>query len=351
MFMFMFIEPLPRSSVLHNEVVTADVNWLLTSVAQGSAAMIAIVGGLLVSRYVGLHTEQEAAGRRVVELDARAKDAEQRIASAQDELAEFEADVVLHDTRVLEALLGGPISVDEALARAGLAREGFDQTIFAGRITVVAAELSKAVRSMRGLIGEADSYPRWATFWAEHLELPVADAFVWEWAYETTCTSIVTRRTEAADTYARQVLLPKLLERQQIMATVRPNADVIPHGRLREQLHTATADSAALRAEASLARETLDASRQPEGFSLALQVLSVLAITGVAFPVVVMAFEVTSLTWGMRATVVVAFFAGVGLLLRFLFAYASFLRAGGRRRLPRTVLGLLWRERHDPGGA
>ncbi|WP_307294998.1 hypothetical protein [Microbacterium natoriense] len=345
--------------------MTADVNWLLTSVAQGSAAMIAIVGGLLVSRYVGLHTEQEAAGRRVVELDARAKDAEQRIASAQDELAEFEADVVLHDTRVLEALLGGPISVDEALARAGLAREGFDQTIFAGRITVVAAELSKAVRSMRGLIGEADSYPRWATFWAEHLELPVADAFVWEWAYETTCTSIVTRRTEAADTYARQVLLPKLLERQQIMATVRPNADVIHHGRLREQLHTATADSAALRAEASLARETLDASRQPsavsrqpsavsrqpEGFSLALQVLSVLAITGVAFPVVVMAFEVTSLTWGMRATVVVAFFASVGLLLRFLFAYASFLRAGGRRRLPRTVLGLLWRERHDPGGA
>lgn len=333
------------SSVLHNEVVTADVNWLLTSVAQGSAAMIAIVGGLLVSRYVGLHTEQEAAGRRVVELDARAKDADQRIASAQDELAEFEADAVLHDTRVLEALLDGPISVDAALARAGLARDGFDQTIFAARITVVAAELSKAMSSMWELIGPADSFPRWATFWAEHLELPVADTFVWEWAYETTCTVIVARRTEASDAYSRAVLLPKLLERQQIMATVTPNADDIHHGRLREQLHTATADSAALRAEASLARETFDASRQPEGFSLALQVLSVLAITGVAFPVVVMAFDVVSLTWWMRATVVVAFFAGVGLLLRFLFVYASFLKAGGRRRLPRTVLGLLWRER------
>jgi hypothetical protein len=46
----------------------ADVNWLLSALAQSSAALIAIVGGLLVPRYVALHAEQEAAERRLADL-------------------------------------------------------------------------------------------------------------------------------------------------------------------------------------------------------------------------------------------------------------------------------------------
>lgn len=41
-------------------MAVADVNWLLSALAQATAALIAIVGGLLVSRYVTLHAEQQA---------------------------------------------------------------------------------------------------------------------------------------------------------------------------------------------------------------------------------------------------------------------------------------------------
>ena len=35
----------------------ADVNWLLSAMAQSGAALVAIVGGLLGSRYVALDAE------------------------------------------------------------------------------------------------------------------------------------------------------------------------------------------------------------------------------------------------------------------------------------------------------
>lgn len=57
-------------------MATADVNWMLSSSVQSGSALIAIVGGLLGSRYVALDAEQRATERRVVEtreLLARAR--------------------------------------------------------------------------------------------------------------------------------------------------------------------------------------------------------------------------------------------------------------------------------------
>lgn len=46
---------------------TADVNWMLSSSVQSGSALVAIVGGLLGSRYVALDAEQRATERRLVE--------------------------------------------------------------------------------------------------------------------------------------------------------------------------------------------------------------------------------------------------------------------------------------------
>lgn len=48
-------------------MATADVNWMLSSSVQSGSALVAIVGGLLGSRYVALDAEQRAAERRLVE--------------------------------------------------------------------------------------------------------------------------------------------------------------------------------------------------------------------------------------------------------------------------------------------
>src|SRR3954452_21681256 len=78
--------------------VTADVNWLLSSLAQSTAALIAIVGGLLVSRYVSLHAEQSAAGRRVDDLDRRVAAATQRLQDARADIDRHEvADLLERD--------------------------------------------------------------------------------------------------------------------------------------------------------------------------------------------------------------------------------------------------------------
>ncbi|GAB3630652.1 hypothetical protein GCM10027421_00050 [Microbacterium shaanxiense] len=112
-----------------------------------------------------------------------------------------------------------------------------------------------------------------------------------------------------------------------------------------DRIERAEAEALAAAHEAQLAREALEASRQPAGFSLAIQVLTALTLPGIVVPVVVMGFAVAGLPVEWRVTVIGIFFVGLTVLVRYLFVYASFLRDGGRQTLPKTVFGLFWRER------
>ncbi len=96
---------------------------------------------------------------------------------------------------------------------------------------------------------------------------------------------------------------------------------------------------------ATFAEEAYEATRQPEGFGLAPRVLCALAICGVIPPVILMTFGAS---WGYpwtSVTVASLFFLGLGVLLRFLFVYASFLHRGGLTELPRGVWGLFFMPR------
>jgi hypothetical protein len=68
--------------------VPSDPSWLLSAIAEASATLVAIVGGLLVSRIVGLAAEKEGLLRRRRELTIR-------LALAQDEYQP------VHDERVV----------------------------------------------------------------------------------------------------------------------------------------------------------------------------------------------------------------------------------------------------------
>lgn len=50
-----------------------DPNWLFSTTAQSAAALVAIVGGFLVSRVLGLNTERERLLRKYRELRSRAQ--------------------------------------------------------------------------------------------------------------------------------------------------------------------------------------------------------------------------------------------------------------------------------------
>ena len=51
-----------------------DPNWLLATMAQSAAAMVAVIGGLLVSRVITLSAERRGLDRRVREIRERTDD-------------------------------------------------------------------------------------------------------------------------------------------------------------------------------------------------------------------------------------------------------------------------------------
>lgn len=96
----------------------ADVNWLLSAITQSAAALIAIVGGLLVSRYVSLHAEQQGARRRADDLMRRESEANEQLRDRQREFDLYYVDDFLDDDKVFEAVWceKGQVGVEQLLS-------------------------------------------------------------------------------------------------------------------------------------------------------------------------------------------------------------------------------------------
>lgn len=320
-----------------------DINWLLSSVAQASAAMIAIVGGLLVTRYVGLHAEQQATGRRLTDLRTRATKARAQIDEDLVESRTVEAANIVDDVRVFDALFEAALKlpVEHVFNITGADPIDYDKDLVQGQLDAVAVQLREAFTAMDPLVPESTIHDSWADFRNAHPELAVGHRNAWEWAYGKVCKFKKYKARNDLKAVQRTVY-----NAQQIYRTV----DVTPPRirfdtqRVRDMLTARIRDAEKVAEEAELeavfAEKAYEATRQPEGFGLALRVLRMLALCGVAPPVLLMAFGGN---WGypfVSAAVAILFFVGLGTLLRFLFVYASFLHHGGRAELPTGVLGL-----------
>ena len=60
-----------------------DPNWLLATMAQSAAALVAIIGGFLVSRVITLSTERRGLDRRVREMRESAEDKRKLLSDAR----------------------------------------------------------------------------------------------------------------------------------------------------------------------------------------------------------------------------------------------------------------------------
>lgn len=341
-----------------------DVNALMTALAQASAALIAIVGGLLVSRYVTLHAEQQGAQRRLDDIDRRLIASKDERAEAVREWNVYLAEDLLEDERVYEEVVKQQYrptvrGVLEALDHDG---DNLNHSILDERLTALAEEMHRAISAMSELIPQATQHASWSGFQRDHaFEIGQKDA--WEWAYKRICRKKTheARKAAAAARAAERgpfaslgmnFIVPPIEPIPQIM----PRASVLlPSGktyreRLLDRIDEADAEVRALSHERELVQETYDATTQPEGFNLALQVLSLLAVLGMGLPVAVMAIPLTALPTSGRVLVVLVVALGVGLLLRYLFVYAAYLKDGGRTDLPKSMFGLIpWPRRRVKG--
>lgn len=341
----------------------SDVNWLLGTVTQSSAALIAIVGGLLVSRYVALHAEQDGAARRVQDLRRRRDEAFTRRSRDLEELNLYKVNEVLNSSDVYELLTDREFQVDipDLFNAIGVDEDTLDPKILTSAFSQLNQDLKSASEALRSLVPISEEQKDWLEFKRSN-NLSTGNPSAWEWMYDTITDLRVSEAKQLAKKRA-QAAREKLgvfsgfpnhdLQMPRIPA-YNPTADGINRlmnsqydlareETLRRQIEQSTSEVRAAEQEQRLAEETLQATRQPEGFSLALQVLSVLAILGMALPVSIMGIGILSIPYWARFTVIALFFVGVSFLLRFLFVYASYLRADGRDTLPRTVFGLLRR--------
>ncbi|WP_449407126.1 hypothetical protein [Microbacterium maritypicum] len=323
-----------------------DINWLLSSVAQGSAAMIAIVGGLLVTRYVGLHAEQQAAGRRLSDLRTRSTKARKQVAADRREVKAVEAADLVNDERVFAAIVNADFKLPASSVFALRGEDPIDHVgeLVQGQLDAATAQVRDAYRALVPIVPNTVVQDDWTDFRRSHPDLDVGHRRAWMWVYEQVCRAKSAVAAEAGDPLesVRFVAQQAYTERSGELPHIRVDNQVV-RDVLTARIAAAEKEADDADLEAVFAEKAYEATRQPEGFGLALRVLRALAICGVVPPVLLMAFGGDWLYPWPSVVVSLLFFAGLGTLLRFLFVYASFLQRGGRSELPTTVWGLFAR--------
>lgn len=84
--------------------VPTDPAPFLSTIILASAALVAIIGGLLVARFVGLDSDQQSSRRVLSDAAARLASARRRAAEARGNLVAWEARSFLSSSRVLNAI-------------------------------------------------------------------------------------------------------------------------------------------------------------------------------------------------------------------------------------------------------
>lgn len=166
----------------------------LAAMAGSTAGMVAIVGGLLVSRYVGLDSEQMTARRLAKTARGRHKVAKSRLTQLEDEHEHAEAEYLLDNDQVLEAISNDKHDTREIRRISHASDAQTSDEVLSQHIGDVTRELNTAMtfileklekivegKSSRDLGFEID----WEQFKVDHIaENRITRNYVWSWAYD-----------------------------------------------------------------------------------------------------------------------------------------------------------------------
>jgi hypothetical protein len=84
--------------------MSPDSNLFLSTIAAASSALVAIIGGLLIARFVGLDSDQRANRMARDAVDGRLTTARERATDAHNRLLWWQARDFLADGQVLRAI-------------------------------------------------------------------------------------------------------------------------------------------------------------------------------------------------------------------------------------------------------
>jgi hypothetical protein len=298
-----------------------DPTPFLSTIAAVSATLVAIIGGLLVARFVSLDSEQQGAQQLLDNASGRLLTAQNRAGDARKRLRSWQINDFF-DTEVLESIAAGEHNIEELRQLGGYTTLSDDD--LSTTVQLVADEYSKARQTLQTLrVGdEVAPSGNWEEFRRQSSEpLDIRWEEVWEIAYD----DLVTPQRPGHFSYP--VTLPGAEQAQYtVLRLQRRDALVATVERTDQHVED-------LQAEVDQLEATRDAVIKPKGLAGGLAVLSWFTIVGVIVPLWLMSRAPTALTAGLGEVVFWLFLTGLLLLLLYMSVLAMRLSNRGRKFL------------------
>lgn len=300
--------------------MSTDPAPLLSTIAGSSAGLVAIVGGLLVARFVTLDSEQQGAQRILDDAEARLAVAKQRAQEDSEQLLRWDARDFLYDSEVLTAINEGVEEPDELRQRGDRTRLTDEE--LQPFVEDVRGELARAHQTLEEAIPAVDpkyqAYGGWEDFQRDTPGLPETD---WDLAWSVVFTQIIEQRPR---TPSRSFLPSSPLGRIPRVRLSSTDWEAI-RARRRDEL-LASQERAAqqvedLEGEVLRLQQARDALVRPQGLGLGLVILGYFTVVGVVLPVLLMSSG-KNLTQQARYWVFAGFCSGLVALLGYMAALA-----------------------------
>lgn len=297
----------------------------LSTIATASSALVAIVGGLLVARFVTLSSEQEGAQRVLADAEARLDVMKMRAEEAYRKRLRFDLGYFFSKA-VMVAVSNGVL--DAAGLREVGGYSGLTDTETERHAMVIDEELARAEAACRELLpSEGGSQPAdWDDFRREHPELQIEIEDAWEIQFvKLTMPRSAPRRS----TLGIGSGLPMVATMPQ-SATIRLQRGM-RRDALKAQEERAQQQLEDLEGEVARLRQAREAIVRPKGLALGLSTLIFFTLVGVVVPLFIMSRAPRNLSGTMGIAVFVAFMAGLVTLLGYMTVLARRLQTNGSR--------------------
>ena len=307
-----------------------DPNWLLSTSAQSAAAMIAIVGGFLVSRVISLSSERSGHLRRIREAEARAKilrgeasGFEKRIRAVA---ARWFTDHHLDDLIVSRGSLSGEEMVSEWMPHGG--RQDW-MIPYADSLAEVARE---AFTRIEATYSGAKYPPKdVGQLRQEGVEIQ-ADATV-ESIYGRAAEEIARQRRKNAPSslFPSAAALAGIVGTSNYGAYVRPvrsDAERALHAKQMERKEALDVEIAGLDADVQVLRHELELLGTPRSLLSGFGVLVYFGVVGILLPLCLMATRPVPDSARSHWVVVLGFASGFGALCVYVFVAIRGLQLG-----------------------
>lgn len=334
----------------------ADPTPFLSTITGASAGLVAIIGGLLVNRFVGIDSEQQGAQAVLDQAEQRLRIVRERAEEARRDWLAFEVAEILDDYRVLDSIQAGTREATE------LGPDVLDDTVLTTtqlqpHLREAGEEYDRAVARLDDLLHSADKYTedewRAATWEQFRLEAkadlpPIGRTSVWETAFDAvTNERVAQRKEEDARARAKNSLSAfgsfDIQDLTSGLTTFNPVVSALSRGQVaqrseQERIRLTTAKERAeqqledAEAEAARLRERRDAVIRPDRqLWIGIGVLLYPTIVGIVLPVLVMREGPTAFTSGIR-TLGWLFVTALAWLLLYMVYLAA--RLSRRHRTP-----------------